>query len=74
MKRRGTAILLVLTFVLSVALSGCSGDKKEAGSATENKLSGKPVEGGSIRVGISQDLDSLDPHKAVAAGTKEVFI
>ncbi|MEJ8733881.1 MULTISPECIES: ABC transporter substrate-binding protein [Mediterraneibacter] len=73
MKRRGTAILLVLTFVLSVALSGCSGDKKEAGSATENELSGKPVEGGSIRVGISQDLDSLDPHKAVAAGTKEVL-
>lgn len=29
--------------------------------------------GGEIVVGISQDLDSLDPHKAVAAGTKEVL-
>ena len=67
MKRRVAAILLVLTTAISVALSGCSGDKNEAGSATENTLSGKPVEGGSIRVGISQDLDSLDPHKAVAA-------
>ncbi len=73
MKRRVAAILLVLTTAISVALSGCSGDKNEAGSATENTLSGKPVEGGSIRVGISQDLDSLDPHKAVAAGTKEVL-
>ncbi len=73
MKRRVAAILLVLTTAISVALSGCSGDKNKAGSATENTLSGKPVEGGSIRVGISQDLDSLDPHKAVAAGTKEVL-
>ena len=73
MKRRGTAILWCLTVVLSVALNGCSGDKNQTASATENELSGKPVEGGSIRVGISQDLDSLDPHKAVAAGTKEVL-
>ena len=28
---------------------------------------------GEIVVGISQDLDSLDPHKAIAAGTKEVL-
>lgn len=73
MKRRVTAILLMVTLALSAALSGCSGDKKPAESESENKLSGTPVEGGSIRVGISQDLDSLDPHKAVAAGTKEVL-
>ena len=73
MKRRGIAILLVLMMIIPVALGGCSGDKEKSGSTTENELSGKPVEGGSIRVGISQDLDSLDPHKAVAAGTKEVL-
>lgn len=73
MKRKGWCILLVLAMTFSVALSGCSGDKEVAESTTEKKLSGKPVEGGSIRVGISQDLDSLDPHKAVAAGTKEVL-
>ena len=73
MKRRVTGILLVLTMAVTVALSGCSGDKEKQKSTTENKLSGKPVEGGSIKVGISQDLDSLDPHKAVAAGTKEVL-
>ena len=30
--------------------------------------------GGSITVGIPQDIeDSLDPHKSVAAGTKEIL-
>lgn len=73
MKRRTMSILVMLTMAVTIALSGCSGDKGEQKSTTENKLSGNPVEGGSIRVGISQDLDSLDPHKAVAAGTKEVL-
>ncbi|MGC4020305.1 MAG: ABC transporter substrate-binding protein [Muricomes sp.] len=73
MKRRAAHILLVLTMAASIALSGCSGDKKAAPSTESNQLSGNPVEGGSIKVGISQDLDSLDPHKAVAAGTKEVL-
>lgn len=73
MKRKGMSILLVLAMAFSIALSGCSGDKEAAESTTEKELSGKPVEGGSIKVGISQDLDSLDPHKAVAAGTKEVL-
>ena len=73
MKRKMMSILLVITMAASIALSGCSGDKKATESATENELSKNPVEGGSIKVGISQDLDSLDPHKAVAAGTKEVL-
>ena len=73
MKRRVTSILLVFTMAVSIALTGCSGDKKETKSKTENELSGKPVEGGTIKVGISQDLDSLDPHTAVSAGTKEVL-
>lgn len=73
MKRKVWSILLMLTMTFSIALSGCSGDKKVAESTRSKELSGKPVEGGSIKVGISQDLDSLDPHKAVAAGTKEVL-
>ena len=31
------------------------------------------VLGGSVVVGIQQDIDSLDPHKATAAGTKEIL-
>lgn len=53
-------LFLALTFVMSIALSGCGGDKSKTDSD-------------SVVVGITQDLDSLDPHKAVAAGTHEVL-
>lgn len=63
MKRKGLRNLL-LVFVLTtlaIALSACSGDKEGENSSQ-------------ITIGIPQDLeDSLDPHKAVAAGTKEVL-
>ena len=45
---------------MAIALGACSGDKAETGSSQ-------------ITIGIPQDVDSLDPHKAVAAGTKEVL-
>lgn len=73
-------LFMVGMLTLTVALGGCSGDKEERGSepspSDESSLdsSGEPSMGGSIVVGIPQDLeDSLDPHKAVAAGTKEIL-
>ena len=75
---RHLTVLGVLT--LTIALGGCSGDKTEKGSEavpgkeSSQVSSGEPSMGGSIVVGIPQDLeDSLDPHKMVAAGTKEVL-
>ena len=71
-----TAILLVMALI--IVLGGCQ-DKKDGQkeSQTDNssqEATGEPVMGGSIVVGIPQDLeDSLDPHKSVAAGTKEVL-
>lgn len=61
MKKRITLVsMLCVLATLSVALCGCAGDKAAASSQ--------------IVVGIAQDLeDSLDPHKAVAAGTKEIL-
>ncbi|MBO4902453.1 MAG: ABC transporter substrate-binding protein [Lachnospiraceae bacterium] len=60
MKRVVLLIACVCALTLPVALCGCGGDKAEKSSQ--------------IVVGIAQDLeDSLDPHKAVAAGTKEVL-
>lgn len=68
------SILLVLVMTLTIALSGCSGDKEGAKSSSDNNASTKPKEGGTMVVGIPQDLeDSLDPHKAVAAGTEEIL-
>ena len=59
MRKRVVSILTVL-LTLTSALCGCAGGK--AGNSSK------------IVVGIPQDLeDSLDPHKAVAAGTREVL-
>ena len=56
--KRVKALLLVFT-TLTIALSGCAGDKAEDSSK--------------ITIGIPQDIDSLDPHKAQGAGTREVL-
>lgn len=54
------SVKLILTvFLVSLVLYGC-GDKRKSANL--------------VTVGITQDLDSLDPHKAVAAGTKEVIL
>lgn len=57
-------LVLVMLLTLSAALSGCSGGKKgddPSGNVSE------------VVVGIQQDIDSLDPHLAVAAGTDEIL-
>ncbi|MBO4627439.1 MAG: ABC transporter substrate-binding protein [Lachnospiraceae bacterium] len=56
------ACFLLLAATMT-ALCACKG-----GTKPEENL-----EGGAVVVGITQDLDSLDPHKAVAAGTREVL-
>lgn len=65
MKKKMLNILLVTVLTtLTVALSACAGNKADGDSST----------GSSIVIGIPQDIeDSLDPHAAVAAGTKEVL-
>ena len=63
MKRKGFKKLfsVVVLLTLTIALSACSGDKQGEDSSQ-------------ITIGIPQDLEeSLDPQKAVAAGTKEVL-
>jgi len=66
MKKRLLALVL-LTCLLGTALCGCGGSSKE--QATEDRASTNE-----IVVGIAQDLDdSLDPHKTVKAGTREVM-
>ena len=63
MKRKGLMKLfsIVVLMTLTIALSACSGDKQGENSSQ-------------ITIGIPQDMeDSLDPNKAVAAGTKEIY-
>lgn len=66
MKKRHLSLLLLVS-LLGAVLTGC-GD----GSAAETPEDRAAAN--AITVGIAQDLDdSLDPHLAVAAGTKEVM-
>jgi len=69
MKKRILAFLLQIA-LLAIVLCGCGGGTTGSG-ATSGSTGAKD---GSIVVGIAQDLDdSLDPHRMVAAGTKEVL-
>ena len=85
MKRKLLEVLLLLG-LLGAVLCGCgdgSADKApedgpDGGSNTGTQTPADPQPAADhpneITVGIAQDLDeSLDPHKAVAAGTKEVM-
>lgn len=61
--KKAKALLLVFT-TLTIALSGCGNAGDETGGENSSQ----------ITVGIAQDLeDSLDPHKAEAAGTREIL-
>ncbi len=71
-----TAIFLAV-LMLTAVLGGCSGGKPATSasiSPTAAATSAEPVKGGELTVGIAQDLDdTIDPHKMVSAGTREVL-
>lgn len=75
--KKKVSFFLMLFLVISTVLCACSGGTKNENEnptpADGISSLGAPTYGGSVIVGITQDLDSLDPHKAVAAGTKEVL-
>ena len=80
MKRKLLEILLLLGLLCAV-LCGCGGGStaktpEEGPASGSSEPEAQPPAGqpNEITVGIAQDLDeSLDPHLAVAAGTKEVM-
>ena len=68
--------------LLSAVLSGCGGGSQNGTTGTtDQSTANTQTEGpaaraaaGELNVGIAQDLDSsLDPHKTVKAGTREVM-
>ncbi|MGN0382982.1 MAG: ABC transporter substrate-binding protein [Eubacterium sp.] len=72
MNKKIQRILLgVMTLIMSVALCACGGDKTD--KQTTDKSQSNAASGGSVVVGITQDLDSLDPHSMAYAGTREVL-
>ncbi len=74
MKRRKQLFFFGLLLSCMIALCACSGSTENKGNDPKEGESGEASKnGGSVIVGITNELDSLDPHKAVAAGTKEVL-
>ncbi len=84
MKKKFSITLMALLLV--AALGGCAGGKSpedkssapdstvESQGSTQNQTPAvDPKYGGKVVVGVQQDIDSLDPHKATAAGTKEIL-
>jgi len=76
-------LLAVMVLLVTVALGGCQGDKGTESSMTDNHSStqtassietkaGGATTGGSVVVGMTQDLVSLDPHIQTDAGTRNV--
>lgn len=61
-RRLGKVLFVSMLLTLTIALSGCAGDKEDGGSSES-----------AITIGIPQDLDSLDPNASVAAGTQEIL-
>ncbi len=59
---------LLFMALLTAVLSGCAG-----GTGTSSGDNPSKEQKSSVVVGIQQDIDSLDPHKATAAGTSEIL-
>ena len=80
MKKR-ILTLLAAACLLSAVLSGCGGGSQTGTAGEAGQSAGAAADGaaaraaaGELNVGIAQDLDSsLDPHKTVKAGTREVM-
>lgn len=66
-------LLLVAAVMLPVSLYGCTGDTETSVPPTSAQSGEPSTGGGSVTVGIAQDLDSLDPHQTKTAGTREVL-
>lgn len=58
---------------LAVESNTTEGGAAEESTTARNTAEGEAAYGGSIVVGIQNDLDSLDPHLAGSAGTSEVL-
>lgn len=69
-------ISLMLILSMSAALCACGGSetKNESGNSSSGQgtVADEPTYGGSVTVGMTQDLVSLDPHVTTDAGTKNV--
>lgn len=75
MKRFKTIVSILIALVTVCVLAACGNTTPEPGSGSQSgggASTGREASN-SVIVGISQELDSLDPHNADYAGTREVL-
>ncbi|MBF8982073.1 ABC transporter substrate-binding protein [Lutibacter sp. B2] len=70
MKNKIFIYCMIACMSLMIATGCSSSDPSE--SKSQETVEKTPVEGGNVVMMIEQDMDSLDPHIAASAGTKEV--
>ncbi len=72
-QKKRVLLLLALVCSLAMVLCGCADHTTDPGKDPASADPGALSDRSAVTVGISQDLDSLDPHKALSAGTSEVL-
>ena len=77
-KIKKSLVIMMVTAMTATLCVSCGGGKSKKKSETTKTESSAPkagdiAEGGKVTVGVTQDLDSLDPHNCVYAGTREVL-
>ncbi|MBP5281865.1 MAG: ABC transporter substrate-binding protein, partial [Lachnospiraceae bacterium] len=55
------------------ATQGTESSVSDQGNGNTEEVKTDSKYGGKVVVGVQQDIDCLDPHKATAAGTKEIL-
>ncbi|MGB8455233.1 MAG: ABC transporter substrate-binding protein [Anaerocolumna sp.] len=75
MKKFMRAAVIVFFAVFAYGCTSKASDalKTQETSDTADNQTGKPTYGGEINVACINEIDSLDPYAAVAAGTKEIM-
>ncbi len=71
MKKIKTILCSLIALITVGVLVACGGGNTPTGQGSGTSTDGKASN--SVVVGISQELDSLDPHNAAYAGTREVL-
>ena len=66
MKKNRLMLSLLFIGILGIILTGC-GNKPTPTQTVDGKR------GGTVTVGVTADIDSLDPHKMKSAGTREIM-
>lgn len=74
MRKRALWVIAILTLFLTVAACGGGSDEGGGGTGETDTSEGKVVEGGILRVGTTNQIDSLNPFNYIESQAYNAFI